>query len=191
MASRTKAQVEVAMRGLGKRRWDAVLETTSEGEPDGIGVSLVAALAMRETNMKNIVGDGGRGRGWLQIDDRAHAEFLRKFPGVLSGTWDRYTGHSALYPNHCPSMTRSVLRAIEILRANVVMAKRAGVPDTLRLRVAVAGYNCGMGNALAAWRRYGISGVDRYTTGGDYSEDVYALKEHVVSVAKKIGWDLG
>jgi hypothetical protein len=32
-----------------------------------------------------VVGDGGHGRGYLQIDDRAHPAFLRKHGALDSG----------------------------------------------------------------------------------------------------------
>jgi hypothetical protein len=39
--------------------------------------ALVEALASRETNMRNIVGDGGHGRGMFQADDRYQEAWLR------------------------------------------------------------------------------------------------------------------
>ena len=36
---------------------------------------LMLAIASRETNMRNINGDGGHGRGVFQIDDRYHQGF--------------------------------------------------------------------------------------------------------------------
>lgn len=193
MASRTHTYSDVLheLHGLGKRRWDALLEISGEGEPDGIGVSLLAAIAARETNIQNIAGDGGHGRSLFQIDDRAWHAWLASVPGVKSGTWDHYDGHSAAFPGHCPSMTRAAGKAISILRANKAAAKRAGVPSALHLKVAVAGYNCGFGNALAAYHRYGAKGIDEYTTGGDYSDDVYEIKDLVTLAARNLKWDLG
>lgn len=192
MASRTHTYNDVLteLRGLGKHRWDALLEISREGGSDGIGVALLAAIAARETNISNIVGDGGHGRSLFQIDDRAWRSWLSSVPGVKSGTWDHYDGHSAAYPGHCPSMTRAAGKAITILRSNKFAAKNAGVPPALQVKVAVAGYNCGMGNALAAYRRYGARGIDEYTTGNDYSSDVFEIKDLVVQAAKHLGWDL-
>ena len=48
------------------------MPTRSSRRPAG----LLLAIASRETNCRNIVGDGGLGRGVFQIDDAAHADFL-------------------------------------------------------------------------------------------------------------------
>src|SRR5262249_36675913 len=37
---------------------------------------LLLAIASRETDMQDIVGDAGHGRGLFQIDDRSHGDFL-------------------------------------------------------------------------------------------------------------------
>lgn len=121
-----------------------------------IDYALIRALVSRETNMRNIVGDGGHGRGYFQIDDRSHGPWLRKV-GAGAG---------------CPPIASAAKYAVMLLEANVEMAKAAGVPFGKRLRVAVAGYNAGAGGAIAAWRRHGDP--DRATTGGDYSVDVLA-----------------
>ncbi len=39
------------------------------------------AIASRETNMRNIVGDGGHGYGIMQIDDRSYPDWCH------SGLW--------------------------------------------------------------------------------------------------------
>jgi len=39
-----------------------VSDLAHEGENDGIGAALLLALGSRETNMRNIAGDGGHGR---------------------------------------------------------------------------------------------------------------------------------
>src|SRR3954452_17893019 len=39
---------------------------------------MLLAVASRETNMQDIVGDGGHGRGLFQIDDRFHGDWLAK-----------------------------------------------------------------------------------------------------------------
>ena len=38
---------------------------------------LLLAIASQETDMNDVVGDGGHGRGLFQIDDRSHTDFLR------------------------------------------------------------------------------------------------------------------
>ena len=50
---------------------------------------LLLAIASRETNMQDIVGDGGHGRGLFQIDDRFHGDWLAKNGARGAGTTPR------------------------------------------------------------------------------------------------------
>ena len=47
----------------------------------GIPLSVLLGVARQETGLRNIVGDGGHGRGVMQIDDRWHADWLSKHHG--------------------------------------------------------------------------------------------------------------
>lgn len=145
-------------------RHAAALKAAAARSPH-IDYALIRAIASRETNIRNIVGDNGHGRGLLQIDDRSHRAWLQK---VGAGTG-------------CPPVGKAATYAIALLEANIAQAKAAGVPFGQRLRVAVAGYNCGMGNALAAWRG---GDVDARTAGGDYSADVLARARTI----RNAGW---
>ena len=118
-----------------------------------VDYALIRAIVSRETNMHNVVGDGGHGRGYFQIDDRSHGVWLRSV-GAGSGT---------------PPVSAAARYAVDLMEANILQAIAAGVPMGERLRVAVAGYNCGVGGALAAW---GCGDIDARTAGGDYSADV-------------------
>ena len=104
----TESQLSQQLHALGNRRLDMVSDLAHEGENDGIGAALLLALGSRETNMRNIVGDSGHGRGWLQIDDRFHNMWLSKHRGCLSGT---YTTKFASLPSARPSETPSQSRA--------------------------------------------------------------------------------
>ena len=131
-----------------------------------VDYALLRALVSRETNMRNIVGDGGHGRGYGQIDDRSHGDWLRKVGA----------GHG------CPPVGLAMKYSVGLLEANVRQAITAGVPEGQRLRVAVAGYNAGMGGALSGWREH--RDPDHNTAHGDYSEDVLARAD----VIRKAGW---
>src|SRR3954469_15421761 len=50
---------------------------------------MLLAIASRETNMQDIVGDGGHGRGLFQIDDRFHGDWLAKHGARGAGTTPR------------------------------------------------------------------------------------------------------
>src|SRR6266545_4010959 len=90
---------------FGEHKIHIVTELAHDGEDDGIGPALMLALASRETNIHNIVGDRGHGRGWLQIDDRFHAGWLGAHPGVPSGHWGPPTnGKTALVRGFVPTL---------------------------------------------------------------------------------------
>ena len=72
----TEAQLEDELDRFGPERIRIVAELVHQGTPDGVGTSLILAIGSRETNIANIVGDAGHGRGWLQIDDRFWATWL-------------------------------------------------------------------------------------------------------------------
>lgn len=117
----------------------------------GFTTSLLLALTSRETNCRNILGDGGHGHGLGQIDDRSYPVFCS------SPHW------------HDPQvnlvMTASVLA--EKIRQ---ISPAIHIPED-RLQVGLAAYNCGAMNAVNSY----VAGVvDRRTTGGDYSKDVLA-----------------
>ena len=126
--------------------------------------ALLMALASRETNMRNIVGDGGHGYGLMQIDVRTAPDFCH------SGVW------------------RNVELGIQ-KGAQILDAKRTEIEhgyghslhvggytflgrqvDAVHLtRVSVAAYNCGL------WAYYCYSkgeDPDRLSTGHNYSADV-------------------
>ena len=176
----TEAQLEAELDRFGEHRIRIVSELVHQGTPDGIGTALVLALGSRETNIANIVGDGGHGRGWLQIDDRFHAQWLNAHAGCKDGTWvARFS--SALPAGRVPTLTSSIMRAIEILHGNMAFADSRKVPTAERVRFAVAAYNCGAGNAI---KGFANGGVDTLTTGGDYSADVLARRDVVARYLK-------
>lgn len=178
------------LHGLGHDRFVAVREVAQEGGPDGIGAALIFALGLRETGIRNIEGDGGYGKGWLQVDRRAFPSWLKAHAGCRSGHWTFSPGHRAWERGYVPGLTAGTHLAITLLRGNRAGAHRAHVPSSRSLRVAIAGYNCGLGNALAAYREHGLGGVDARTTGRDYSRWVLAVESLVVHAAGALGWSL-
>jgi hypothetical protein len=145
------------------------------GRREHISGVLLLAMAHRESNMRNIVGDAGHGRGIMQIDDRFHADWLKTHKGCRSGSFDA-TFDSALPPGRAPSLVAGVSKACDLLNENIAFAKSKGVPQGQRLRFAVAAYNGGAGNALKGFQ---AGDVDKLTTGADYSQDVLAHRAEV------------
>ena len=115
-------------------------------------VPLLLGIASRETNIRNIVGDGGHGHGIMQIDDRSFPDFTNS--------------SRALDPR------QNILKGGEVLNGKRLFLSRNGVSGDLLSRGSIAAYNGGEGRVLRAIRR-GRS-VDSVTTQGDYSADVLA-----------------
>jgi hypothetical protein len=177
----TREQLEVELDAFGDHRIQIVAELTHQGSPDEIGPALLLAIGSRETELSNIAGDAGHGRGWVQIDDRSHALWLDSHAGCESGAWEA-TFPSALPPGHVPTLTAATLHAIDILHGNLAFAQQRGVPKTQRLRFAVAAYNAGAGRALEGFQG---GDVDRKTANGDYSKDVLERKTVVTNYLKR------
>jgi hypothetical protein len=177
----TEAQLDEQLDRFGAEKIRIVAELVHQGPPDGVGTALVLAMASRETNIANIVGDGGHGRGWLQIDDRFWATWLSTHAGCKDGTWvARFA--SALPGGRVPTLTASTLQAIQILHSNVAFAASRKVPAGDRTRFAVAAYNCGAGNAV---KGFAAGDVDAHTAHGDYSADVLARRDAVARYLKR------
>ena len=139
--------------------------------------SLLMAIASRETNMRNIVGDGGHGYGLMQIDIRSFGEWID------SGAWR--------HP------VQVIEKGAQILDQKMTQIHNgAGRPITVggfnftgatfptaaaAIRVAVAAYNSGL------WAYYCFSkgeDPDRLTTGHNYSKDVLARQEEFERLLK-------
>jgi hypothetical protein len=179
----TKAQLEAELDAFGRHRIEIITELTHEGPPDRIGPALLLAMGSRETDLRNIVGDSGHGRGWLQIDDRFHPEWLSTHRGCPSGSF-KAKFNSALPQGRVPTLTASTLFAVDLLRGNVKFALAHGVPKARALRFALAAYNAGPGGALTGFQ---AGKIDAKTTGGDYSADVLERKRVVGRFLKRHG----
>jgi hypothetical protein len=123
----------------------------------GIPAAVLAAIASRETGVRMIVGDGGHGRGVMQIDDRYHSAFTSS-PAAMD--W-----------------TQNPMYGAKVLASYLQQAISGGVDEFNALRVALAGYNQGLSGAKADYQNYGDP--DKTTTGGDYSKDVLQRAEWI------------
>lgn len=124
----------------------------------GLPLAFVCAIASRETNCHNILGDfregGYHGVGVMQID--IQHDIARE--AVASGSWKYHP--APLIEFGCSLLAANRGRAYDDLRL-------AG--DSL-LRFTAAAYNAGYGGAE---RGHGEGGdCDRFTTGHDYGRDV-------------------
>jgi hypothetical protein len=116
---------------------------------------VLLAIASRETACRDVVGDGGHGRGVFQIDDRFHGEWLARHGAGARGT--------------IPSVAPAARYAASVLASNRTFARRHGIPARDRLKFVLSAYNAGSTGALRGYRR---GDSDLETTRGDYGADV-------------------
>lgn len=121
---------------------------------------LLLAVASRETGCRDVVGDGGHGRGVFQIDDRSHADWL--------------AAHGAGGPGGVPPVAEAAGYAARLLAGGLEYGRAHGVAESDLLKFALSAYNAGSGGALGGYRE---GDSDRATTGGDYGADVLARLE--------------
>jgi len=117
----------------------------------GLPPALLAAICSRESRAgavldRNGRGDGGNGFGLMQVDFRSHK------------------------PVGGPYSAQHIDQAAGILKSNLNEMKRAhpNWSPEQQLRGAVAAYNMGTSNVRT------LQGMDRGSTGNDYSNDVWA-----------------
>jgi Bacterial SH3 domain/Transglycosylase SLT domain len=119
--------------------------------------SVLAAIGSRESGWgifldSNGTGDGGHGRGIMQIDDRYHQAFINSSNWRDPGVNIKYATDNVLAEYYSYLSRNTSLKGFDLLRG------------------AIAAYNAGPGNVVDAVNA-GLD-VDAYTTGKDYSWDV-------------------
>jgi len=141
-----------------------------------IPVELLYAIASRETNCQNIIGDGGHGHGIMQIDDRSYPDFCH------SGAWHDIDAAIMKGAEVFDSKRKQVTALVgHASRVSGVSFVGASLSSADLLRVATAAYNCGL------WAYYNFShgqDVDRNSTGKDYSKDVWQRKAVFAALLK-------
>src|SRR5262245_50834885 len=146
-------QLAEQVRRARARGWTPIMLKAEKRH--NLPAGLLFAVASRETDMEDIVGDKGHGRGLFQIDDRFHGDWL--------------AAHGAPGPATTPRVDDAADFAASMLESNLAYARQKGVPAPDQLRFACSAYNAGAGGALAGHQS---GDCDRKTTGGDYGRDV-------------------
>jgi peptidoglycan hydrolase-like protein with peptidoglycan-binding domain len=149
----TKETLASELERARRRGWERVLVATERAE--GLPRGLLFAIASQETDMNDVVGDGGHGRGLFQIDDRSHGRFLSSQGAARSGGK--------------PPVDAAARYAAELVKANLDYGSRNGIRGRDLLKFALSAYNAGPGGALTGYRE---GDSDRRTTGGDYGKAV-------------------
>lgn len=171
---------------MGRHRVKSIVALCrNKGGP--VTADLALAVGNRESNDSNIVGDGGHGRGIYQFDDRYQASWLGKIRGAISGRWTA-VAKSALQAGFSPLLIPATRRMRKILTENYKYAIDHGVPEHTAMRVAVAGWNAGLGGAMSGWSSGG--NPDANTTGGDYSADVFRRRTEIREILRGDYWRL-
>lgn len=135
--------------------WDLLFAASERAH--GLPPGILAAVASRETNTKNIVGDEGHGRGLMQIDDRSHGAWLKAHGAGDAGA---------------PDVDAAIDYAGGLIQKAIEYARSNAVAEADVLKFALSAYNAGPGNALKGYKNSGDS--DAYTTGKNYGADVLA-----------------
>lgn len=117
------------------------------------------AIASRETNCRNIIGDEGNGIGLMQIDIRYHEIAKQQ---KVSGQWE---SNPEILMDYGASL----------LAKNLHMAKTKldKYPSYIQLYAAASNYNCGRAITLSS--KNGLDS-DQCTTGKNYAHDVMLRK---------------
>lgn len=158
MTTPTQAQLAAQLQGLQDTGFDVKL--SAQATANGFAPEFFYAIASRETNCVNKLGDiqGGvaHGIGIIQIDIQHPIALQARDDGSWQTNPDPLIAFGA-----------------QLLAANIRQAKRnfPGLADNDYLKIAASGYNCGMGNAMAG-QRNGDS--DQRTAHGNYGADVVA-----------------
>lgn len=131
----------------------------------GLQKGILFAIASRETNMSDVVGDGGHGRGVFQIDDRSHKGWLCDNKACAAGT--------------VPPVGAAAAYAARILRSHYDRALALGVPRDKAWKFATSAYNAGFTGALNGYKQ---GNSDLFTAGRDYGKDVQAHRRVIVGI---------
>lgn len=130
-------------------------------EDHGVPPFLLYALGSRETNLKNIIGDGGHGYGIWQRDNRSFV----------------------IPEDYLQTPYQQALDAGTLLMGHFVYF-RGAYPKVATWRAAICAYNAGRGGV----RRALDAGQtpDSATTNDDYGDDVLQRWSYLA----RWGWDL-
>jgi len=152
----TRAELAAELDRARRQGWDAIMASVERDKDLPAGILL--AVASQETDMNDVVGDGGHGRGLFQIDDRSHKDFLGRV--------------GAAGPGKKPPVPKAADHAGSLLASNISFGASKGVAAAGRLKFGLSAYNAGAGGALKGLQEHGDP--DFRTTGGDYGASVLA-----------------
>ncbi len=157
----TLQDVTIQLRRLQQTGFDEML--SQQAQANGFAASFFYAIASRETNCVNELGDvqsdGAHGVGIVQIDIQ-HPLALQ---ARNTGSW---------HTNPAPLIALGA----RLLAENIAQVRHAlpNLSSDQQLKVVASGYNCGVARAIAAVKNG--QDCDVHTTGANYGADVMARK---------------
>jgi hypothetical protein len=163
VANWTKSDLQRQFQAAKTKGWIAYFQKAASDYE--FAPELLLGIASRETNMKNIVGDGGHGYGIMQIDDRSYPDWCH------SGGWKDVNAciqRGALVLDGKREQIRSG-EGKSLKVGGMTFRGASNLSATDLLHVSIAAYNCGL------WAFFSFSkgaDPDAKSTGRDYSKDV-------------------
>jgi hypothetical protein len=157
MPTPAKSQLLTQLHGLRNTGFADKLEQHATAH--NLPTAFFFAIASRETNCQNILGDKIKGVfhgvGIIQIDVQHQIARTARDTGSWKTNPDPLIEFGA-----------------QMLADNIKLARQkfSGLTAEQHLKIAAGGYNAGMGNAIKGQREFGDS--DRRTAHGDYGGDV-------------------
>jgi hypothetical protein len=138
-------------------------------------IEILLGVASRETNMNNIIGDGGHGYGIMQIDDRSFPEWCQ------SGQWKNVDAAIDKGAFVLDLKRQQVIdgQGKDLEVGGVSFHGASDIDPHDLLRISLAAYNSGL------WAYYSFSqglDPDARTTGHDYSADTLKRAEFLKSL---------
>lgn len=170
----TDDQVGAALKKLGPYRVLQAQHVANEGPGDGISGGLMLSLGLRESLLQNINNPAQTDKGCFQITEFYHLSWLKSEPGCPEGQWRTQPGRTADEDGFCPRYTPALIYALGILQQGATYARKHSIKDAVRF--GIVSFNAGIGGAM---KGLDVGDIDRYTTGGDYSAWVLAVKPKV------------
>lgn len=124
------------------------------GKEQGVSPAILAAIASRETRGREVVGDHGNGFGIIQVDRRYHPEKVAKIVAKQGEA----------------RVEESIRQGAIVFKDSLAEIKRKFPQwnEAQQIKGALAAYNAGVSTVQT------YEGMDRGTTGDDYSSDVWA-----------------
>jgi len=135
------------------------------GNNNCVHPAVIAGIASRETRGGTLIQSTG---GW---GDHHHAYGIMQCDGGASGLGSQCTQYPWNSCEHIDFMTREFI----VKYVGIIKHKHPSWAPEVQLQGAVSAYNAGTGNVAT------ISGMDRGTTHDDYSNDVMARAQYLVT----------